>query len=468
MGIINGQNVDQAFTNAGFMDKNQDTFTIGIVSLNAPTSVSGPFIADTQKTINAFVQGASGVFTLSANGGAPLTGAVNLAPSGVVVIQSVGQDVRIYAPPSGAAVNTIASSGGAQLTGNVVIAASGATVVGQSGQNIFVYSPASGAAVNSIAVSGQSALTGAVTISSSGAVTLTQSGQNIQIFVPNSNATGVTAIGTLDSQTKSSDGAVVVGSTLYMQTADSTNPGLSSTGAQSFLGAKTFLTSVSALSITGASIYDNGIGQGGIVFGGAGSLLTDDTSNLFWDNTNKFLGIGTNTPGVPLEVGNGGAIRLDGTSGHITIQPAVTTTSYLLTLPNAQGALGTFPQNDGSGNLSWVNPATSTVYSTVGSRASPVNITAAGGISFSSTTLFTTMYIQGNGGNIIVTATPQIGAGLFVGQKLYLIPVASTATVTLTATGTGINVNGPWTGDNNNALGLEWDSSNWYEMFRRQ
>ncbi len=50
----------------------------------------------------------------------------------------------------------------------------------------------------------------------------------------------VGAIGTIDSQTKSADGAVITGGALFMQTADGTHPGLVSTGAQTFAGAKTF------------------------------------------------------------------------------------------------------------------------------------------------------------------------------------------------------------------------------------
>jgi hypothetical protein len=45
-------------------------------------------------------------------------------------------------------------------------------------------------------------------------------------------------IGTIDSQTKSSDGLVSIGSTVYAQTADATHPGLMSTGAQTFAGNK--------------------------------------------------------------------------------------------------------------------------------------------------------------------------------------------------------------------------------------
>jgi hypothetical protein len=50
---------------------------------------------------------------------------------------------------------------------------------------------------------------------------------------------GISAIGTIDSQTKSANGAVISGTDLVMQTADATNPGLVSTSAQTFKGDKT-------------------------------------------------------------------------------------------------------------------------------------------------------------------------------------------------------------------------------------
>jgi hypothetical protein len=51
---------------------------------------------------------------------------------------------------------------------------------------------------------------------------------------------GISGIGTLDSQTKSANGAVISGNNLILQTADSSNAGLVSTGTQSFAGDKTF------------------------------------------------------------------------------------------------------------------------------------------------------------------------------------------------------------------------------------
>lgn len=51
---------------------------------------------------------------------------------------------------------------------------------------------------------------------------------------------GTISLGSLNGTTKSANGAAISGSTLYMQTADATYPGLVSTGAQTFVGSKTF------------------------------------------------------------------------------------------------------------------------------------------------------------------------------------------------------------------------------------
>ena len=50
----------------------------------------------------------------------------------------------------------------------------------------------------------------------------------------------VNSVGTIDSQTKSADGAVISANAIYLQTADASAPGLVSTGTQTFAGDKTF------------------------------------------------------------------------------------------------------------------------------------------------------------------------------------------------------------------------------------
>jgi hypothetical protein len=56
------------------------------------------------------------------------------------------------------------------------------------------------------------------------------------------------------------------------------------------------------LRVQSGGITDYTIPSGGIMFGSPSYLLTTDTTNLFWDDTNNRLGLGTNTPGARLDI----------------------------------------------------------------------------------------------------------------------------------------------------------------------
>ena len=53
-----------------------------------------------------------------------------------------------------------------------------------------------------------------------------------------------------------------------------------------------------------------GLTPGSVLFAGAGGIISQDNANLFWDDTNKRLGIGTESPDALLHV-SGGDILLD-------------------------------------------------------------------------------------------------------------------------------------------------------------
>lgn len=98
------------------------------------------------------------------------------------------------------------------------------------------------------------------------------------------NCIGINSVGTIDSQTKSLNGAVISGNTIVQQTADTTFPGLVSVGTQSFAGNKTFTSNL----VVGDAVTDNLTiasaiqGTNALIFDGS----TDDTFETIFAITN--------------------------------------------------------------------------------------------------------------------------------------------------------------------------------------
>lgn len=62
--------------------------------------------------------------------------------------------------------------------------------------------------------------------------------------------------------------------------------------------------------------------QGSVVFAGASGILSQDNTNLFWDNTNKRLGIGINSAlQGKIHVKGGGAVRDGGWNSSVEVTP---------------------------------------------------------------------------------------------------------------------------------------------------
>lgn len=97
-----------------------------------------------------------------------------------------------------------------------------------------------------------------------------------------------------------------------------------------------------------------------------------------------------------------------------------------------------------------------------GSRASPNNIVAGTGITVQAGYLRQTIFIQGSGGAVDVTANPQISAGDTVGQEIKLIGRSDTNTVTLDD-GNGLKLNGTSVLGADDTMSLTWDGTNWVQ-----
>ncbi len=96
---------------------------------------------------------------------------------------------------------------------------------------------------------------------------------------------GVSAIGALDGGTANATGATISGTTLYLQSASNTNPGLVNTTAQSFAGDKTFSGTL--------SVQDTTVGAGNSIAFVGGITATRPASPtegmVYFDTTTKQL-----------------------------------------------------------------------------------------------------------------------------------------------------------------------------------
>ena len=180
---------------------------------------------------------------------------------------------------------------------------------------------------------------------------------------------------------------------------------------------------------------------GSVIFSD-GTSLTQDNANLFWDNTNNRLGIGTNAPANPLDVSgnvkattfNKVTITAPATGSTLTIADGKTATvnnsitfagtdSTTMTFPPASASIGylNIPVNSQGGNYTAVAadsgkaivvsavatvtlPAASTFTPAIGTVVTICN-TSAGAVTIASTGSTLTLAGQGTTGSRTLAAT---------------------------------------------------------------
>ena len=144
---------------------------------------------------------------------------------------------------------------------------------------------------------------------------LTDSGAELTGYVPYTGATADVNLGTFDLTAERGTFANNGSSdTLTVNHTSGSGKGINVSkggNGEALLVTKTS-GSGNAVTITGglfsaeAAVFSGGITtnltQGSVPFIGASGLLSQDNTNLFWDNTNKRLGVGTNAPNAKFEV----------------------------------------------------------------------------------------------------------------------------------------------------------------------
>lgn len=238
----------------------------------------------------------------------------------------------------------------------VTISGSSGVTVNSTGNNIDIAGPSS--IVNSL-----NSKTGSVTISAGSNITLTPSGNDLQISAPANLVNKVNNI--------SGDVTIAAGANVTVNNAGNTV----------------------TINATASGGNVSGTGTAGYVSFWDGLSSIAGNSNLYWDNTNSRLGVGTGTPSVRLDVngtanataftGDGSGLTAlnagnisSGTLADARLESTVDITSGLnvgtskfsvdgngnitklnnitTSFPSVQGSANSFLSNNGSGALSWV------------------------------------------------------------------------------------------------------------------
>lgn len=197
---------------------------------------------------------------------------------------------------------------------------------------------------------------------------------------------GVNAIGVIDSQTKSPNGAVISGTTLYLQTADASSIGLVSAGSQTFGGDKTFNGTVK---IDGAA---------------AGLRVTNNAV------ISGSLGLGVETPGVKLSVSTaqiGARVNVTSSSDILQLQSSGTgvftvASNGATTIQNSSDSTGAFVVRNSAANPVFTVDTTTQRASvgTTGAAKFSVGTGQMTGLLVNQSGAFDIMNLQNNGTNV--------------------------------------------------------------------
>jgi hypothetical protein len=198
------------------------------------------------------------------------------------------------------------------------------------------------------------------------------------------SGSSISVVGTIDSQTKSADGAVIVGNAIYFQTADATNVGLVSIGAQTLAGAKTFsstaifdggatITSGQTLTVNGDGFTDL-TGAGLTISSGALTVDTTSATGAFINGGNTFSGASTigNNNNADLGIKTNNTTRLTvlaggnlSATGQLLLDGTGSNQSQLIVRANTGQTVANplvLLQNSSSVELARINATTTSLY----------------------------------------------------------------------------------------------------------
>lgn len=248
--------------------------------------------------------------------------------------------------------------------------------------------------------------------------------------------------------------------------ASATQRGVVSTGTQSFAGIKTFLGNLIAQAKFQGEIATDSTTTGSNAILPAPNVTTVRVTNVSLVSIEMISNISNNQFFVLINK-TGAAITILNNTGATASQRILTGTGADLTLAN-DASLWFFYDTT---STRWVvvggSGSGGGAYFVTGTRASPQNITAGGGIAFTGGQARQLWFAQGSGGHVDVTANPQIAVGSVVGQELLLIGRNDSQTIKL-EDGTGLSMNGSIFLAEDVQIKFIWDGTNWAETYRSQ
>ena len=174
-------------------------------------------------------------------------------------------------------------------------------------------------------------------------------------------------------------------------------------GTTQDLSADRTFTVSTGITIGTTAITSGTVGR--VLFEGTGNVV-QESANLFWDNTNGRLGIGTSSPTTKINIvtpNNGDALRLE--------VPSTNSTVYDFYLGNSDS---TAYIRANSRILELRRQGASSIIRTVGGGLNDLALQAGGGITFTTYDTNERMRIIGSTGNVLIGTTTDAGYKLDV------------------------------------------------------
>lgn len=260
------------------------------------------------------------------------------------------------------------------------------------------------------------------------------------------------------------NGGSAVGTTITLQPADATNPGLLTILAQAIAGVKSFVDYI----IRGTSSAITAFAGGGQA---SATQITKDINRISVCATNgDSVKLPVSLAGMEIFIANDGAANCNifPETGEAIDGLAVNASYELKTIAKNVKFIcvqaGSWKSQAGGGGGSIL---------TFGSTSAPRSVVLATGVTaaaghMSNADTEQHIFVEGSAANLInlVTANPQIQAHTVVGAKLYIYGQNSTQPLAF-SNGTGLELNGQWTGNAESSLVLAWTGVAYRELSRK-